>query len=445
MLVSAIKATFIARVEVMPPSLVHVSDIHFGSGESHGRVNPVTGLNIRFEDFVLALSKVVDHAIEHKVDIFLFSGDAYRNASPEPVYQKMFARQLRRLSQADIQTILVVGNHDQILRSTSSHSLSVFQSLEVPGVIIVDQPVFTRIETKNGPIQLIGLPHLTKHQLMTLDKYSDKTAKELDRILVEHVRLLLAGYYQQLDPDIATVVTAHMTVDTATAGIEEELLIGYTQTFPTDIFINPKVDYVALGHVHKFQTIKQNNPIIVYSGSLERVDFGEESQDKGFVHVDLVRNATTWRFESIAPRPFITLELDVTKSEDPTGDLVKKIQSGILPGCVLRLRYKIDQSQLPDLREDLLRKASAAALSSRFIPEIVVSHSRARLPQLNESVVSSPMVALDTYLAEIAPEKKERLMSKAREIMNEISLELEGENGASHKEDRTLEPGLKNS
>jgi len=299
----------------------------------------------------------------------------------------------------------------------------------VPGVIIVDQPVFTRIETKNGPIQLIGLPHLTKHQLMTLDKYSDKTAKELDRILVEHVRLLLAGYYQQLDPDIATVVTAHMTVDTATAGIEEELLIGYTQTFPTDIFINSKVDYVALGHVHKFQTIKQNNPIIVYSGSLERVDFGEESQDKGFVHVDLVRNATTWRFESIAPRPFITLELDVTKSEDPTGDLVKKIQSGILPGCVLRLRYKIDQSQLPDLREDLLRKASAAALSSRFIPEIVVSHSRARLPQLNESIVSSPMVALDTYLAEIAPEKKERLMSKAREIMNEISLELEGEQG----------------
>jgi DNA repair protein SbcD/Mre11 len=414
----------------MPPSLVHVSDIHFGSGESHGRVNPVTGLNIRFEDFVAALARVVDHAIQHKVDIFLFSGDAYRNASPEPVYQKMFARQLLRLSQADIQTILVVGNHDQILRSTTSHSLSVFQSLEVPGVITIDQPLFTRIETKNGPLQLIGLPHLTKHQLMTLDKYADKTAKELDRILVDHVRLLLAGYYQELDPEVPTVVTAHMTVDTATAGIEEELLIGYTQTFPTDIFINSKVDYVALGHVHKFQKIRESNPIIVYSGSLERVDFGEESQDKGFIHVDLARGATTWRFESIEPRPFITLDCDVTKSEDPTADLVKKIQSGILAGCVLRLRYKIDQSQLPDLREDLLRKAASSALSARFLPEIIVSHSRARLPQLNESVVSSPMVALDTYLEEVAPERKERLMNKAREIMNEISLELTDENGA---------------
>ncbi len=417
----------------MPPSLVHVSDIHFGSGESHGRVNPVTGLNIRFEDFVEALSRVVDHAIENKVDVFLFSGDAYRNASPEPVYQKMFARQLRRLSQADIQTILVVGNHDQILRSTTSHSLSVFQSLEVPGVITVDQPVSIKLETKNGPMQLVGLPHLTKHQLMTLDKYADKSARELDRILVDHVRLLLAGYFQDLDPDIATVVTAHMTVDTATAGIEEELLIGYTQTFPTDIFVHPKVDYVALGHVHKFQTIKENHPIIVYSGSLERVDFGEESQDKGFIHVDLERGNTKWRFISVNPRPFITLDIDVTKSEDPTADLVKKIQTGILPGCVLRLRYKIDQTQLPDVREDLLRKAASSALSAKFLPEIIVSHSRARLPQLNESVVSSPMVALDTYLAEIAPERKERLMGKAREIMNEISLELTDENGARRK------------
>lgn len=417
----------------MSPSLVHVSDIHFGSGESHGRVNPVTGLNIRFEDFVLALSKVVDHAIEHKVDIFLFSGDAYRNASPEPVYQKMFARQLLRLSQADIQTVLVVGNHDQILRSTTSHSLSVFQSLEVPGVITVDQPVSMKIETKNGPVQLIGLPHLTKHQLMTLDKYADKSARELDRILVEHVRLLLAGYFQELDPEIPTVVTAHMTVDTATAGIEEELLIGYTQTFPTDIFVHPKVDYVALGHVHKFQTIRENNPVMLYSGSLERVDFGEENQDKGFIHVDLKRGGSTWRFQTVNPRPFITADCDVTSSQDPTADLVKKIQASILPGCVFRLRYKIDQTQLPDLREDMLRKAASSALSARFLPEIIVSHSRARLPQLNESVVSSPMVALNTYLEEFAPDRKERLMNKAREIMNEVALELTDENGARRK------------
>src|SRR5271154_4883230 len=131
----------------MAVTLIHVSDIHFGSGEVHGKINPATGLNIRFEDFVAALTKVVDYAIANKADIFLFSGDAYKNASPEPIYQKFFARELKRLSDAGIKSILVVGNHDQILRSSSSHAMSVFQSLEVPGITIVDKPTIETIAT----------------------------------------------------------------------------------------------------------------------------------------------------------------------------------------------------------------------------------------------------------------------------------------------------------
>src|SRR5271154_5274561 len=101
----------------MPIKLIHVSDIHFGSGESHGPVNPESGLNVRFEDFVTAFEKVVDYTIANRADVFLFSGDAYRNALPEPIYQKTFAIYLKRLSDAGVKTILLVGNHDQVLKS----------------------------------------------------------------------------------------------------------------------------------------------------------------------------------------------------------------------------------------------------------------------------------------------------------------------------------------
>ncbi len=111
-----------------PLHIIHVSDIHFGSGEVHGPLNPDTGLNVRFEDFVAALDKVVDYAINIEADVFLFSGDAYKTANPEPIYQKMFATRLKRLSDSGIKTILLVGNHDQILRSTNSHAMSVFQA-----------------------------------------------------------------------------------------------------------------------------------------------------------------------------------------------------------------------------------------------------------------------------------------------------------------------------
>jgi exonuclease SbcD len=413
----------------MTISLVHVSDIHFGSGESHGRINAATGLNIRFEDFVLALSKVVDFAIEKNCDIFLFSGDAYRNASPDPIYQKMFASQLKRLSDAQIKTILVVGNHDQLLRSSQSHAMSVFQSLEVPGVMTVDKPMSIIIDTKNGALQLIGLPHITRHQLMTLDKYKDLSAAEIDRVLVDHIRDLLRGFYLNLDDTIATVVTAHMATDSALAGIEEELLVGYTLTFPTEMFVDHRVDYVALGHIHKYQVLKAKSPAIVYAGSLERVDFGEEKEDKGFVYVELARGNTNFQFHSIDPRPFITVDLDVSKSDTPTEDLLAKIVKACVPGCVLRVRYKIDQEKMSLVDEDKLRNGAASALSVKLHAEIVPSHQRARMPQLNETAVLSPLSALDTYLTEVAadPVKRGRLLNRAKEIMQKVTAEIAGD------------------
>ncbi|MBZ0189781.1 MAG: exonuclease SbcCD subunit D, partial [Candidatus Obscuribacterales bacterium] len=389
----------------MSIDLIHVSDIHFGSGESHGRLNPQTGLNIRFEDFVRALEKVVDFSIDNNVDVFLFSGDAYKNATPAPIYQKMFANQLRRLSQAGITTVLVVGNHDQLLRSSQSHAMSVFQSLEIAGVTIIDRPVYTRLETKAGPLQLIGLPHVTRHNLMTLDKYQGYTAAQLDAVLVEHVHGLLKGFYEQLDNSLPTVVTAHMSVDRAVAGIEQELLVGYTLTFPTDIFVDESVDYVALGHIHKHQIIRESSPTVIYAGSLERVDFGEAQEDKGFVRVKIDRKKVEHQFHSIGPRPFVTVETDLTDSENPTEDLILKVKKKLVDGCVLRVRYKIEQEKIKQIDEQAVLDVANQCLSVRFQLEVIPSHNRGRLPQLTESSVASPVAALSTYLDEVAPER----------------------------------------
>lgn len=404
----------------MPVHIVHVSDIHFGSGEGHGRLNPATGLNIRFEDFVGALERVVDYSIGNRIDVFLFSGDAYRNASPEPVYQKMFARQLKRLLDAGIYCILLVGNHDQILKSTSSHAMSVFQSLEMPRVAVIDRPIRTVVDTANGAFQLIGIPYVTRHQLVTIGEYASLPAASVDRQLIESVDAILKGYYEELDPSLPAVVTAHMTVDAAVAGIEQELLVGYTLSFPADIFVHDRIDYVALGHVHRHQVIRASSPAIVYAGSLERVDFGEQDEDKGFVHVYLERKNTSFQFHSTGPRPFVTVEADVTRQANPTESLRAAIAKKTTPGCVLRIRYKVSQEQLKSIDEDALREAAGDVLSVRIQPEVVPAANRARLPQLNETAVSAPLVALDTYLSEVAPDRKERLLARARELMSQL-------------------------
>jgi exonuclease SbcD len=297
--------------------------------------------------------------------------------------------------------------------------MSVFQSLAVPGVITIDKPTSQRIDTKSGAFQLIGLPHVTRHHMMTLEKYANLPAAALDRVLIENVTDLLRGYYEELDPSIPAVVTAHMSVDVATAGIEQELLIGYTLTFPMEIFIDARIDYVALGHIHKYQIVKDAKPLAVYAGSLERVDFGEEHEDKGFVHVHIERGSARHEFVSIQPRPFVTVEADLRQEENPTERLLEKMGKVLVDGCVLRLKYKLDQEQIDTIDEEVLRARASQALSVRLQPEIVPSQSRARLPQLTEASIGTPLAALETYLTEVAPERKERLLERARLLIDQ--------------------------
>jgi DNA repair protein SbcD/Mre11 len=404
----------------MAINLIHVSDIHFGSGESHGRINPATGLNVRFEDFAAALTRTVDYTIANHIDVFLFSGDAYKNASPEPVYQKTFAVQLKRLSDASIPVILLPGNHDQILKSSSSHAMSVFESLAVPGLTVIDYPRSLKLETSGGPLQIIAIPHVTRHLLMTHDKYAAMGATELDRTLVRLVKEMLADFYSELDSSIPTVVTAHAMLDRARAGAEEELLAGYTMTFPTELFIDERVDYVALGHVHKYQILRDARPTIAYAGSIERVDFSEEHEDKGFVHVRISRGEVKLQFHSIAPRRFITLEADLTASENPTDELCELLSKSGLEGAVVRLKYKLQHDRLHQVDEDILRKTASSALSLRLKPELITSERPRRMPELDEHYAGNPAVALEKYLSEAYPEHKDELMKRTRELMAKL-------------------------
>lgn len=406
-----------------PIELIHVSDIHFGSGEVHGKLNPATGLNVRLEDFQKAFSRCVDYALSVPVDVFLFSGDAYRNASPEPVYQKVFAEQLRRLSEAGVQTVLVVGNHDQIFKSTSSHSMSVFQSLGVPNLRIIDKPKLLKIDTAGGVLQMVGLPYVTRHLLMTNEDYASHSNAQIERILAEHVDAVMKALYEDLDPTLPSVATAHIMLDRARAGAEQELLVGYTTTFPLSTFLDPRLDYVALGHVHKYQVLNEFAPAVVYAGSLERVDFSEEKEDKGFVHVSVSRGKTKFEFKSIDPRPFITVDIDAGSQLNATAAVCQAVADAVVPGCVLRVRYRLREEQTALFDQQAVLYAAASASMVHLKPDIVVAQRESRIPALTESTSITPLSALGTYLDNVAPERKDQLMARASDLVARLNIE----------------------
>ncbi|WP_066382769.1 MULTISPECIES: exonuclease subunit SbcD [unclassified Anabaena] len=379
--------------------ILHLSDIHLGSGFSHGRINPVTGVNTRLEDFVQALSLCIDRAVTDAVDLVLFGGDAFPNATPPPYVQEAFASQFRRLVDANIPTVLLVGNHDQHSQGQGGASLNIYRTLGVPGVVVGDKLMTHHITTPNGKVQVITLPWLTRSMLMTRQETDSLSLAEVNQLLTQRLQVALEGEIRRLAPEIPTVLLAHLMADNATLGAERFLAVGKGFTLPLSLLTRPCFDYVALGHVHRHQNLhKSNNPPVIYPGSIERVDFSEEKEDKGYVMVELERGSAEWEFCPLPVRTFRTIEVDVSKAEDPQGSLIKAIAQHDLQDAVVRLIYKLRSEQIDLIDNTALHSTLSSAHVYTIQAELVSQLARPRIPELSASSSIDPMTALKTYL-----------------------------------------------
>ncbi|MEH2375776.1 exonuclease SbcCD subunit D [Nostoc sp.] len=379
--------------------ILHLSDIHMGSGFSHGRINPATGLNTRLEDFVNTLSKCIDRALTDAVDMVIFGGDAFPDATPPPYVQQAFASQFRRLMDANIPTVLLVGNHDQHSQGQGGASLNIYRTLGVPGFVVGDTLTTHCIETRNGKVQVITLPWLTRSTLMTRQETEGLSLAEVNQLLTERLRVVLEGEIRRLDPDVPTVLLAHLMADNATLGAERFLAVGKGFTLPLSLLTRPCFDYVALGHVHRHQNLnKSNNPPVIYPGSIERVDFSEEKEDKGYVMLELERGRAEWEFCPLIVRTFQTIEVDVSKADDPQAVLMRAIAKYDIEDAVVRLIYKLRSEQMDLIDSSSLHTALSLAHTYTIQAELVSQLARPRIPELSASSSIDPMEALKTYL-----------------------------------------------
>ncbi|HEY9907778.1 MAG TPA: exonuclease subunit SbcD [Thermosynechococcaceae cyanobacterium] len=416
--------------------ILHLSDIHMGSGFSHGRINPETGLNTRLEDFVQTLSRCIDRAIAEPVDLLLFGGDAFPDATPPPYVQQAFASQFRRLVDAGIPTVLLVGNHDQHAQGQGGASLCIYQTLGVPGFVVGDRLETHRIQTRSGVVQIITLPWLTRSTLLTRPDTEGLSIGEVGQLLLDRLRVALEGEIRQLDPDLPTVLLAHLMTDTARFGAERFLAVGKGFTVPLTLLTRPCFDYVALGHVHRHQILCES-PLVVYPGSIERVDFSEEKEDKGFVLVEIEQGNTAIEFCPLPVRAFRTIERDLSQSDAPQAVLLQALKPEVVQDAVVRLIYHLRSEQLEQIDTPSLHQALATAHSYTINPELISQLARPRLPELGAVSSLDPIEALQTYLT-----NREDLQEIAAEMLEAaqalFSSETEWESQAKTEEEPAI-------
>jgi DNA repair protein SbcD/Mre11 len=205
---------------------IHTADIHFGM-ENYGRIDPKTGIHSRLLDFEKALNFCIDYALENTIDFFLFSGDAYKTIHPSPTQQRLLMRCFLRLYKADIPIIIIVGNHDNPLSFGKATSLDIFGELPVTGFHVFSKPGSLLLQTKNGPIQIVGIPWPSRTNIAISNTHANKSTSALTDYIAQSVSSLIQKFALQLNPEIPAVLAGHLTVSSGIfSGSEKRAIYG---------------------------------------------------------------------------------------------------------------------------------------------------------------------------------------------------------------------------
>ncbi|MHB0911991.1 MAG: metallophosphoesterase family protein [Armatimonadota bacterium] len=373
-----------------PIRIMHFADVHFGV-ETYGRLDPETGLSTRLADFVSALNAGIDKALSMGVHAALFAGDAYKNRDPNQTHQREFASCIRRLSDAGIPVVMVTGNHDVPNAKGRASSVEIYRTLGVTNVHIINIPEVLRIETSAGPLQVAGMPYLIRSHVLSRDECKTKSISEVTDLLVEKYGAYINDYLApKVDPAVPAVLLGHFWIKNAKVSGQG----GYLNVAEPEVLVstvaNPAFDYVAMGHIHKFQDLnKRRHPAVVYSGSMERIDWAER-EEKGFVLADVWRGGAEYVFTPVPARPFVEIAVEA----DSTESVLRAIEQENIEGAIVKLVYRTSEDA--EVAEDAVRAALAPAHMVVAVVREVKRETRARNRLVTESL--DAFSALEMYI-----------------------------------------------
>jgi exonuclease SbcD len=185
-------------------------------------------------------------------------------------------------------------------------------------------------------------------------------------------------------------------------------MLGQELTLGGSIVNNKRIDYVALGHIHKHQSLNDDrHPPIIYPGSIERIDFGEARETKGFVLADVSRGDSRWQFVKLNTRPF----LDFSIESDSAGTFMEDILNSLpnpekVAGAICRVQLRYPREWEPLVDESAIHERFRGAHSMQIL-KIRDTGDRSRLGDTLAVETLSPEDLLTQYWRNIGLENEE--------------------------------------
>lgn len=389
--------------------LLHFADIHIGM-ENYGKLDPESGLSTRLLDFLKTFDFIADTAIQNQVDAVIFAGDAYKTRDPNPTQQRGFGERVKKIVKAGIPFVLVVGNHDTPNAEGKANTLDIYSALEIDNVWVSRHPELLNIPTKSGNLQVITLPWLHKEDYK---KVADK----------------LTSLYEKIDSSSPAIFLSHLEVEGASYGSEKGMAIANDVTVPLPLIQDKRLNYVALGHIHKHQVLAKD-PLVVYAGSPHRIDFGEEKESKGIILTEIIpavpakagnhKYNTSFQFIPTPCRAFLTMEVTLKPTDsNPTQTILDEIEKQDVTEKIVRLIINIPADCEKEIKMDLIKKALSSAHYIAGISRNVERKERLKIDGQEEVERLTPVEALKKYFEarKYSTEKQKQLEKFASQLL----------------------------
>jgi len=403
---------------------IHLSDIHIGL-QTHGRLNPSTGYNTRLEDILKCLDFVLDTAARESVDLILFAGDVFHRENPHPSEEIEFARRIGKAAGKDgARVVIVLGNHDYSSSGLGASAVEIFPALDIEGVTIARKPDLIKVDTRSGNVQIACLPWAGRGMLMSRDEYRSLSPQELQAEIEGKLIGIIRDLAGKVDRNHPAILLGHVSARGAKlSGTETDTLSTSDPTVPVTTLADSAFQYVALGHIHRFQDLNDgDSPPVVYSGSIERIDFTEEKERKGFVSGEITETGKGWKcvyqFRETPARRFITVDLGEIGLDERKMPITDRFSPLDTEGAVVRVRYEVG-SPGAEVDEKEIRSAFGGAHMLKI--ERVFSKPKKTMRQTELSKTMSVLDALDKYIQSKPELKKigDEMKARAEKLIRE--------------------------
>ena len=412
----------------MSVKILHFADAHIDA-YTGGRIDPQNGFSFHTNDFFKALDEIVDTAIGEQVQLVLFAGDAYRNSTPVPTYQREWQRRLIRLSQAKIPMLMIPGNHDISNAANRASALQELDTLQVPYLHLAAGGVhlYTPEELDGVPVQVLAVPWMPLSLLSAKDKENKLTPEERASQFEQELLKRIQKGIEKSDPELPLILLTHYSVQGSTYPSGQVAELGRDVVLSRALVCDPAFSYTALGHIHCFQNLNEGSqPPAVYPGSIERVDYGEAKEKKGFILAEVDNHHTEYVFRELHTRRMYNIVYEAKDAETIQEDLLDLLPSPEkAEGAMIRLVITYPHAFESMINERELRKRVESALDFQ-LKRKPVYETRMRIQSKNIGSLT-PKDLLTTYcqITKMSETETNALCMLAEGIFNESETALQ--------------------